>query len=387
MALHARALASWNSGCMNYSQIIKRGKTKTIGYTCMRSTFRTFLLIWLQKQNADVIFLQETYSSKEIENNWRCQWKGPMFFAHGSDHSCGVLVLIKDGLEFDMKSKLADDNGRYILLDVTVQGSNYIMGNIYAPKKTKEQCSFFEDLQQKLDDFVTCQNQRIIIGGDFNVVNDPDLDCSGGVPKVKESSKILDDICLNYDLIDIWRIRNPESKLFTWRQKKPLIQRRLDFWLVSDFCQDEVEETSIKTAIRTDHSAIVISFNSLDEQIRGPSYWKFNCSLTEDENYVSAINAKIPEWLEEFNEVTDKRVLWDLIKYRVRQFTIKYSKGKAQKKRQDLVEIETSLKQAEEALSIDSSTSNFENLECLKMKYDSHFDYIAKGAIIRSRAN
>ena len=322
---------------------------------------RKALLIWLQKQNADVIFLQETYSSKEIENNWRRQWKGPMFFAHGSNHSCGVLVLIKDGLEFDMKSKLADDNGRYILLDVTVQGSNYILGNIYAPNKTKEQCSFFEDLQQKLYDFVTCQNQRIIIGGDFNVVNDPDLDCSGGVPKVKESSKILDDICLNYDLIDIWRIRNPEIKLFTWRQKKPLIQRRLDFWLVSDFCQDEVEETSIKTAIRTDHLTIVISFNSLDEQIRGPSYWKFNSSLTEDENYVSAINAKIPEWLEEFNEVTDKRVLWDLIKYRVRQFTIKYSQERAQKKRQDLVEIETSLKQAEGALSIDSSTSNIEN--------------------------
>ena len=30
---------------------------------------RKALLIWLQKQNADVIFLQETYSSKEIENN------------------------------------------------------------------------------------------------------------------------------------------------------------------------------------------------------------------------------------------------------------------------------------------------------------------------------
>ena len=148
----------------------------------------------------------------------------------------------------------------------------------------------------------------------------------------------MDDICLNYDLIDIWRIRNPEIKLFTWRQKKPLIQRRLDFWLVSDFCQDEVEETSIKPAIRTDHSAIVISFNSLDEQIRGSSYWKFNSSLTEAENYVSAINAKIPEWLEEFNEVTDKRVLWELIKYRVRQFTIKYGKEKAQNKRQDLVD-------------------------------------------------
>ena len=43
------------------------------------------------------------------------------------------------------------------------------------------------------------------------------------------------------DLIDIWRTRNPDSTLFTWRQKKPIIQRRLDFWLISDFCQDEVE--------------------------------------------------------------------------------------------------------------------------------------------------
>ena len=34
-----------------------------------------------------------------------------------------------------------------------------------------------------------------------------------------------------------------------------------------------------------------------------------------------------------------------------------------------------------------SSTSKLENLENLKMEYDSHFDYMAKGAIIRSRAN
>ena len=65
--------------------------------------------------------------------------------------------------------------------------------------------------------------------------------------------------------------------------------------------------------------------------MRGPSYWKINSSLMKDEDHVSAINEKVPEWLAEFNEVTDKRVLWDLIKYRVRQFTIKYSKDKAKK--------------------------------------------------------
>ena len=98
------------------------------------------------------------------------------------------------------------------------------------------------------------------------MVNDPDLDYFGGTSKEKESVKFLNSICLSYDLIDIWRTRNPDRKLFTWKQKNPLVQRRLDFWQISDVCQDEVEETIIKTAIRTDHSAIIISFNSLDEQ-------------------------------------------------------------------------------------------------------------------------
>ena len=94
------------------------------------------------------------------------------------------------------------------------------------------------------------------------------------------------------------------------------------------------------------------------------------------------INQKIPECVEEFKEVTDRRVLWDLIKYRIRQFTMKYSKEKARKRREDLLTIETSLKRCEEAYSVDPSELNLENLENMKMKYDSHFEYLSKGAII-----
>jgi len=72
-----------------------------------------------------------------------------MFFAHGSNHSCGVLVLVRDSLDFETNTLLTDNNGRYILLNVTVQGSDYIMGNIYSPDKIKEQCTFFDELQQK----------------------------------------------------------------------------------------------------------------------------------------------------------------------------------------------------------------------------------------------
>ena len=79
----------------------------------------------------------------------------------------------------------------------------------------------FRGAREKIDDFIADENQRIVIGGDFNVVNDPDLDCSGGTPKEKESIKFLNSISLTYDLIDIWRTRNPDRKLFSLETKEP----------------------------------------------------------------------------------------------------------------------------------------------------------------------
>ena len=56
---------------------------------------RKAVVNWINKQNADIIFLQETYRTAEIENEWKYQWKGDMFFSHGSNHSKGVLILTK----------------------------------------------------------------------------------------------------------------------------------------------------------------------------------------------------------------------------------------------------------------------------------------------------
>ena len=63
-----------------------------------------------------------------------------------------------------------------------------------------------------------------------------------------------------------------------------LMQRRLDSWLTSSNLQEEIENVDIVPAIRTDHSAITLNVNGIDETAKGPSYWKFNSSLLEDES-------------------------------------------------------------------------------------------------------
>ena len=75
-------------------------------------------------------------------------------------------------------------------------------------------------------------------------------------------------------MLDIWRVRHPKEKRFTWRQKTPVIQRRLDFWLISDGLQDDVVSVDIKPSIKSDHSAITLLINGVDDSERGPRFWK-----------------------------------------------------------------------------------------------------------------
>ena len=70
------------------------------------------------------------------------------------------------------------------------------------------------------------QEHPFIVGEDFNIILGHVLDGQGGNSKRKDSRKIGEDKFAELDLVDIWRIRNPTVTRFTWRQKKPITQRR-----------------------------------------------------------------------------------------------------------------------------------------------------------------
>ena len=78
---------------------------------------RRGIFLWLTKQKADIVFLQETYSTFQDENFWKTQWKGRMLFSHGSNHSKGASILVRQGLDFEQKTIECDPNGRFIFLE------------------------------------------------------------------------------------------------------------------------------------------------------------------------------------------------------------------------------------------------------------------------------
>ena len=120
----------------------------------------------------------------------------------------------------------------------------------------------------------------------------------------------------------------------------------------------------------TDHSAITLSINGIDVSKRDPSFWKFNCSLVNDNNYCDLLDTNIKSWLEEFKDVVDKRVLWDLLKYKSRQLTINYSKTKARNRTAKVNELEEKLRNCTKKCDNDPWRRNVEDLECLQAEYD-----------------
>ena len=171
---------------------------------------RKSIFNWLMKQTSDICFLQETYSTEDIENQWKKQWPGDIYFAHGSTHSLGVAILIRKSFDFKLQSIQTDKEGRFLFIEATIQDEPFLLVNIYAPNSVTSQSLFFQSLTELLcDEQYQGTNHKIILGGDLNITFDPDLDCSGGKPVLKESVKFVDDILLNNDLVDIWRIRNP----------------------------------------------------------------------------------------------------------------------------------------------------------------------------------
>ena len=152
--------------------------------------------------------------------------------------------------------------------------------------------AFFKKIESQLDRFDFYPKCKIIIGGDFNIFFDDILDCLGGNPKIKRKSvDIVKDIMLANELTDVWRMCLPGKKRFTWRQPNSTIQRRLDFWLISNSFQEDISSADIIPAIKTDHSAITLIFKKVADHKPGPSYWKFNSSPVDDFKYIDFIKS------------------------------------------------------------------------------------------------
>ena len=332
--------------------------------------------------------MQETHSTERNEVAWKREWGAPLYYSHGANNARGVVILIRNKFDCIVQESVTDADGRFLMLKVLLNGEQALLVNVYGPNRDSQLSSFYQNLLTHILEkgFDTIDN--IIIGGDFNCPLNPIVDKRGGnlIPRQSVINSI-GYLQSELDLHDIWRIKNPTLRSFTWSQSEPLIFSRLDYWLISNFLSDCVTEVDIIPAIKTDHSAIVIELQSTDDMARGPGIWKLNCSLLSDDGYVEEMNQLIPIWAQEgVADLSDSRSIWDWVKYNISKFSRKYSKEKSKQRRLDEEQLHREFHEASLSFQNDPSQENLAKLNVLKERTEKFYEKKVEGIIVRSRA-
>ena len=87
------------------------------------------------RDRADIVLLQETHSTKVVENIWQNEWGGKIIYSHGTSAARGVCTMFKKGFNCKIKTTKIDENGRICLVEINVEDVDLAICNVYGTNK------------------------------------------------------------------------------------------------------------------------------------------------------------------------------------------------------------------------------------------------------------
>uniref|UniRef100_A0A670HSH1 Reverse transcriptase domain-containing protein n=1 Tax=Podarcis muralis TaxID=64176 RepID=A0A670HSH1_PODMU len=285
----------------------------------------------LKKKNLDIICLQETHVASKHKKILINKRLGNEFISSDKKKKRGVVLYIKNNIELHQLFK--DEEGRIIAARIKWQGEMMIIVGVYAPNGNKTE--FFRLLEERLFDYM---DQKIIIMGDMNGVVSTEID---RLRKTKTEGgklpKTFFEMVKNYNLVDIWRLRHPLEKQYTFHSEPNQSMSRLDQIWISNELTLRTTKIEIQAKVISDHNPIIMEMKGVE----GRTFrWRLNDNLWDDQKFVEKIRTKLFEY---FTDNLDKgvkiNVVWDASKAVMRGLFIQQNVWKRNNKEKRTKEI------------------------------------------------
>ncbi|WAQ99030.1 LOW QUALITY PROTEIN: YTX2-like protein, partial [Mya arenaria] len=334
---------------------------------------RVAVFNWIKDNDYEFALLQETHCSTDFEAKiWSSQWNGNAFWNNGDSNSKGVAILVSYVCVEKISHMI---KGRFQTININVDADKtFTISNVYASNNTVDKKIFFTEINRALK---ATQNEKHIIGGDFNCTQNVTLDRKTVSIDIKEDESLLsmNQIIFDNELEDIWRRRHPKTKMYTFNRNKSY--SRIDYILTSKSIGNEVDST-IKHFPLSDHDAISIKL-VMETETRGPGLWKMNTSILENPEYVKRFELFWKEWTKQKCNFSTLTSWWEIAKIRIKEISIDFCK--------ELNKSKTSIKQLKNYGTQKQLTDDIcSEIQLLSEKIKDHYKNQAKAAQIRSRA-
>ena len=143
-------------------------------------------------KKVDIILLQEThiYNLSQV-TKLETLFNAKGFFGFGGNKSCGVGILFNNNLNVTFLSHRYDNVGRVVFVNVAIDDKDYRFISLYSTTVPKDRLHFFDDVRSFFR-----AGRDIVLGGDFNFVENVILDKARGSPARGSAGKyLMETIC------------------------------------------------------------------------------------------------------------------------------------------------------------------------------------------------
>lgn len=145
-----------------------------------------------------------------------------------------------------------------------------------------------------------------------------------------------------------------------------------------------ISNCKMQTGFQSDHSFVIFDIK-LNNDKRGPGYWKFNTSFLKEKEFVLGANMVIEEGC--LLNTLPPDLKWERVKGKFVEFSKKYGIDRAKAKKKNMLEIEIEMDHlkllVEEMPECDSET--LDKYESLKVKRQSYLEKETEGIMLRAR--
>uniref|UniRef100_A0A672H1Y9 Endonuclease/exonuclease/phosphatase domain-containing protein n=1 Tax=Salarias fasciatus TaxID=181472 RepID=A0A672H1Y9_SALFA len=291
-------------------------------------------------------------------------------------------TLISRRLNFSTESSIIDPEGRFVIITLSMKNVKFCIANVYGPNV--DDPAFFHSLFSSLDDH---SGHTLIIGGDFNMVSDPQLDrlSTTGSQRLWQSSETVKRYMKDFGICDAWRSHHPTAREYTFFSSVHHSYSRLDYFLTSSTLMNDISEIKIHPIVISDHAPV--SFTLRNKKNKPPTRnWRFNTSLLKDPEFISYLTREWSIYLEN-NDLPDTsgRVLWEAGKAVMRGKIISFSSHKKKKEASRTLELELRIKSLEEAYHVPPQENILKDIRKVKLELNEILDKKTQFLIQRLR--
>lgn len=228
---------------------------------------------WIDREQPDVVCLQEIKASLDQIPVWLCELEGYWCYWHGAKGYSGVALHVRRALSPD-RPAFAHPDFDYESRIVTAEVAGVTFASIYVPNGGKDfpaKMGFLAALERYVAS-LNADGRRAVLCGDLNIARtDMDVHPKERKPRaigqLPEERALLERI-IGHGLVDTGRALEPENdQLFTWwppwrQMRERNIGWRLDYVLASSPIFDRVGSCSVQREFGTsDHGPVIATFD------------------------------------------------------------------------------------------------------------------------------